>query len=81
MYILCIIVAFAAGIGLGCLAMYLAYTRRENKLERYQAELDYYRMELDREKYHLDHDWDCPITRPGEKEDGKSSYRRIIINK
>lgn len=81
MYIWSIVVSFAAGIGFGCLVMGIVYARREKKLERYQAELDYYRMELDREKYHLDHDWDCPVTKPDETGAEDSSYKRIIINK
>lgn len=81
MYIFGIIAAFVAGAGCGCLIMHTAYARRENKLERYQAELDYYRMELDREKYQMDHEWDCPSTKPDETGAGDASYQRIIINK
>lgn len=81
MYIFEVMVSFAGGIGIGCLAMKIVHIRRGNKLEQYQIELDYYRMELEREKYHLDHDWECPVIQPDDTGNENPSYRRIIINK
>lgn len=81
MNILAIIVAFVAGGTCGCIGMCMLHANRDNKLERYQAELDSYRRELEHEKYQLDHDWECPPAPTCEKGKENASYQRIIINK